>query len=316
MKTHAVVLEQPGRIVMRDLDLNPAHAHDLVVDVDWSGISTGTERLLWTGTMPAFPGMGYPLVPGYEATGHVSAAPPGCPLEIGSRVFVPGAQAFTSVRSLFGASAARLVVPVERVVPVDDALGDRSVLLALAATAYHALAAPGALPPELIVGHGVLARIMARIALVRGAGRVEPPLVWEIDYARGAGARGYRVIHPDADSRRDYRSIYDVSGDADILDRLISTMAPGGELTLAGFYSQRPAFDFAPAFIRETRIRVAAQWTPPDLQAVTAMVADGSLSLDGLITHHACASDASRAYEQAFDDVDCLKMVLDWRQQR
>jgi myo-inositol-1(or 4)-monophosphatase len=34
-----------------------------------SGISTGTERLLWDGTMPPFPGLGYPLVPGYETVG-------------------------------------------------------------------------------------------------------------------------------------------------------------------------------------------------------------------------------------------------------
>ena len=34
------------------------------MDVEWSGISTGTERLLWSGRMPPFPGLGYPLVPG------------------------------------------------------------------------------------------------------------------------------------------------------------------------------------------------------------------------------------------------------------
>jgi bacteriochlorophyllide a dehydrogenase len=53
----------------------------VVVDVEWSGISTGTERLLFTGRMPPSPGMGYPLVPGYESVGRVrrcrqgSAAP-------------------------------------------------------------------------------------------------------------------------------------------------------------------------------------------------------------------------------------------------
>ncbi len=31
---------------------------DLIVDVGLSGISTGTERLLYSGTMPTFPGMG------------------------------------------------------------------------------------------------------------------------------------------------------------------------------------------------------------------------------------------------------------------
>ena len=67
MKTLAVVLEQPERLSLAHLDLTPAAAGDLVVDIAYSGISTGTEKLLWTGRMPSFPGMGYPLVPGYES---------------------------------------------------------------------------------------------------------------------------------------------------------------------------------------------------------------------------------------------------------
>jgi 3-hydroxyethyl bacteriochlorophyllide a dehydrogenase len=37
--------------------------------------------------------------------------------------------------------------------------------------------------------------------------------------------------------------------------------------------------------MREAQIRVAAQWKKHDLQAVTALVESGALSLDGLITH-------------------------------
>ena len=44
---------------------------DLEVAVSFSGISTGTERLLWEGTMPPFPGLSYPLVPGYETVGTI-----------------------------------------------------------------------------------------------------------------------------------------------------------------------------------------------------------------------------------------------------
>ena len=52
------------------------------------------------------------------------------------------------------------------------------------------------------------------------------------------GASGYSVVHPDDDPRRDYRAIYDVSGDATLLDTLIARLAPGGEIVLAGFYSE------------------------------------------------------------------------------
>jgi len=49
---------------------------DVVVDLAWSGVSAGTERLLWSGDMPPFPGLGYPLVPGYESVGRVVEAGP------------------------------------------------------------------------------------------------------------------------------------------------------------------------------------------------------------------------------------------------
>lgn len=309
-QTTAVVLEEPGRLVLRELDLARATEHDVVVDVAWSGISTGTERLLWSGRMPPFPGMGYPLVPGYESVGRVVQAGAQSGRRSGDFVFVPGASCFGDVRGLFGGAAARLVVPGARVVAIDEQLGDRAALLALAATAYHALAAGDAKGPDLIVGHGVLGRLIARLAMVEGG---DPPVVWERDPQRREGASGYRVLDPLDDPRRDYSAIYDVSGDASLLDELIGRLSPGGEIVLAGFYSEPLSFDFPAAFIREARIRVAAEWQPPDLVAVREKVETGLLSLDDLITHRMHARSAAAAYETAFADPACLKMILDWR---
>ena len=71
--------------------------------------------------------------------------------------------------------------------------------------------------------------------------------------------------------------------------------------------------NFVPAFLREARLRVAAQWQPEDMLAVRSLVEEGRLSLDGLVTHSRPATEAADAYTQAFDDLTCLKMVLDWR---
>lgn len=309
MDTLAVVLEQPQRLVLSHLPLAPPGEEDVVVDVEWSGISTGTERLLWQGRMPSFPGMGYPLVPGYESVGCIREAGPRAGRRVGERVFVPGARCFGDVRGLFGGAAATLVVPGQRAIPIDAALGERGVLLALAATAYHALAPP-ARTPDLIVGHGVLGRLLARVALaVSGSA----PVVWERDERRADGASGYTVLRPEADPRHDYRVICDVSGDSRLLDTLIARLAPGGEIVLAGFYSEPLGFAFPPAFMREARLRVAAEWREPDLVAVRDLVDAGRLSLDGLITHRQRALEAEQAYRRAFTDPSCLKMVLDWR---
>ena len=197
METIAVVLKQPEQIELNRLALTPPTPDDVVVDVDWSGVSTGTERLLWSGRMPPFPGMGYPLVPGYESVGQYrrswtrdSGLHPGGPAGIRA-----GRQMLR--RSTW--PVRRLRIAACRFSQTGGAArsayrraGDPAG--ALAATAYHAIAARGAVAPDCIVGHGVLGRLLARISI---AVRNEPPVVWEKnpcpcrrrDRLRGAGSR-------------------------------------------------------------------------------------------------------------------------------
>lgn len=309
MEALAIVLEAPGRLALLPLALNEPTATDAVVEIEWSGISTGTEKLLWSGRMPAFPGMGYPLVPGYESVGRVVAAGSHSGRRVGEQVFVPGANCYQAARGLFGGAASRVVIPGAKALPVQAGLGARGVLLALAATAHHAVCPDTRKPPQLIVGHGVLGRLIARIVVAHG-GR---PTVWETNPARQSGAEGYDVVHPDDDDRRDYQRICDVSGDSEILDGLLSRLARGGEIVLAGFYDQRLSFAFPMAFLREARFRVAAEWRRNDLVAVDDLIATGRLSLDGFITHTEAPSGFEKAYTTAFTDPSCLKMVLDWR---
>jgi len=310
MDTRAVFMNGPEDLHLDRLALKAPGAGDLVVEIAHSGISTGTEKLFWKGTMPPFPGMGYPLVPGYEAAGEVVEAAPGTGYAPGDHVFVPGADCFEGAYGLFGGAAARLVTSAERVTRIDPALGAEGALLALAATARHAMAGLDKSVPELIVGHGVFGRLLARLTIAAGA---PAPTVWETAPGRRGGAAGYAVIDPAEDPRRDYRTIYDASGNGAILNDLIGRLSKGGEIVLAGFYPDALSFAFPPAFMREARLRVAAEWARDDLAAVRDLIETGALSMSGLITHQARAEDAPDAYRTAFGDPDCLKMILNWK---
>lgn len=214
MKAQAIVFEAPKTLMVRSLELSPMGARDVEVAVSLSGISSGSECLLWDGTMPPLPGLAYPLVPGHETVGTVAS-----------------------------------------------------------------------------IG----------------------PEVWETQGVHQSVGIGYAVIDPDQDPRKDYRCICDVSSDSGILNRVIPKIAPGGEVILADFYKQDLSFSCATAFMREASMRVAAQSKMHDLDAVVAMFHDGSLPLEGLITHAEIPERAQQAYEVALGDPDCLKMVIDWR---
>lgn len=310
METRAVLLNGPEDLQLDTLALKAPGADDLIVEISHFGISTGTEKLFWSGRMPPFPGMGYPLVPGYESAGEVVEAGANTGFKVGDTVFVPGADCFDGAYGLFGGATQRLVTQAGRVTRIDAGHGAEGALLALAATARHAMAGLDKAVPELIVGHGVLGRLLARLTVAAGA---KPPTVWETDPGRRSGAEGYEVIAPEDDARRDYRAIYDASGNAEILNDLIGRIGKGGEICLAGFYPANLSFAFAPAFMKEARLRVAAEWARDDLLAVRSLIESGALSMQGLITHTAPAEDADRAYRTAFGDPACLKMILNWK---
>jgi 3-hydroxyethyl bacteriochlorophyllide a dehydrogenase len=309
MRSSAIVFEKPGTLAVKRLALRAPEASDVVVESCFSGVSSGTEKMLYDGTMPAFPGMRYPLVPGYETVGTVVEAGPDSGRSVGDQVFVPGANCYEEAAGLFGASAARLVVPGARTVKTHFQHAEEAALLALAATAYHAVCR-SAHAATLVIGHGVLGRLIARIVMATGH---PAPTVWETRLARRDGATGYVVETPEAAGDQRHDAIIDASGDSAVVDKAIARLNRRGELVLAGFYGERLDFAFPAAFMKEASIAISAEFTPDDVQAVLALVDAGRLSLGGLITHHSAPSDAASAYRTAFNDPDCLKMIIDWR---
>ena len=310
IETEAVIIKDPGKLYLGNVVLREPGPGEVVVETHFSGVSTGTERLFWNGEMPAFPGMGYPLVPGYEAVGEVVDARESNKLNVGDFVFVPGANCYKDVKGLFGASAKQLIVAEEKLIKIDKNLDATGTLFALAATARHAIAGLGNKMPNLIVGHGVLGRLLARLTIAAGG---EPPVVWETDPSRISGAEGYEVLNPVEDNKRDYESIYDASGDPSILDQIIQRLKKNGEIVLAGFYSNPLSFTFPPAFMREAKIRISAEFTKEDVSVTKSLIETEALSLNNLISDTRPAEASTEAYRVAFEDTNCLKMVIDWR---
>lgn len=307
--SEAVVLEKPNELGLKTLQIEEVKSDEILVDIQYSGISTGTERLLYEGRMPDFPGMGYPLVPGYESIGTVEKSGSQSDFLPGEKVFVPGAKCFGDLKSLFGGTASKLVVSSKRVCKVPKETGEEGSLLALAATANHVFSVNGDCKPNIIVGHGALGRLIAKIAVLKGLN----PIVIEANKERRKGNFEYEVIGPLESKKLTGDCVVDASGDSSQLNDLIKFLKPQGEIVLAGFYDKPLSFDFAPAFLREANIRVSAQWTPTDLNIVSGLFATKKINFEDLISHRVAIDSIDSAYEIAFNDSSCLKMIINWK---
>jgi 3-hydroxyethyl bacteriochlorophyllide a dehydrogenase len=281
MKTLAVVLDKPEQLRVAPVALREPGKTDIVVETDWTGISTGTEKLLYTGRMPPFPGLEYPLVPGYECTGRVIAAGAETGLAEGQRVFVPGSHSFTEVRGLFGGSAARLVADASKVVPVNATLAKTQCFWRLQPRRIMPLPHRRMARRNWWSGMAFLAASLpvslSRLALKRRWFGKRPKPVAPV-------RKAMRWSRRTNDATQGYERVCDASGADDIVDTLVGKLARGGEIVLAGFYESRISFAFPPAFMREARLRIAAEWSPQDMSAVLALADAGKLSLDGLIS--------------------------------
>ncbi len=157
MNSLAVVMERPEHLVLRQLDLLPPGSDDVVVDIAFSGISTARSDSCGAGGCLRFPAWDTRWC---RATNQSAGSFRPERLRDGASVTwcscpVRAVSAMPEACSVVRAS--RLVASGSKVIPIVEGLGASGVLLALAATAQHALAVSRQGLPELIVGHGVLA---------------------------------------------------------------------------------------------------------------------------------------------------------------
>ncbi len=213
----------PGRGELRDEKLPARGAGDVLVRALASGISRGTESLVFTGRVPEsqyramrcpfqagdFPA---PVKYGYASVGIVEAGPAAL---LGHRVFT------------LHPHQDRYVVPADAVVPLPDEVPERrAVLAANMETAVNALwdGAPRVGDRIAVVGAGTVGCLAAALAARIPGTAVE---LIDIDPSRAAlaAALGCRFAHPE-----------DASGEADLVVHASGNAAGlATALSLAGF---------------------------------------------------------------------------------
>ncbi|MBE2997511.1 zinc-binding alcohol dehydrogenase [Nocardiopsis sp. HNM0947] len=226
----------PGRGEIRDVDLPAPEAGQALVRSWYSGISRGTETLVFDGGVPAnqygvmrapfqegdFPG---PLKYGYLNVGEVEQGPADL---VGRTVF-----------TLFPHQD-RFVVPVEALSLVPDPVpAERAVLAGTVETAVNALwdASPKVGDRVAVVGAGMVGCCVARLV-----SRVPGTRVQLVDVvperAETADALGVDFASP-ADADTDCDLVFHTSATESGLTRSLDLLAPEGEVVELSWYGDR-----------------------------------------------------------------------------
>ncbi|HST48951.1 zinc-dependent alcohol dehydrogenase [Jatrophihabitans sp.] len=230
-------LREPGTGEIRPVPLPPPGPDEVLVRTRYSGISRGTEALVFRGEVPAsqyaamrapfqdgdFPG---PVKYGYLNVGVVAQGPP--------------ALAGRTVFCLYPHQSA-YVVPTAAVTPVPDGVPPaRAVLAGTVETAVNALwdAAPLLGDRITVVGAGMVGCCVARLA-----GRFPGADVELVDTdparARTAAALGVRFAHPDQ-ARGDRDLVVHASATGAGLQRSLELLAADGSVLELSWYGDRP----------------------------------------------------------------------------
>lgn len=315
MNTKAVVITAPHTVGLQDVTLKQLGPDDVLIETAYTSISAGTERMLLAGQMP-HPMLQLPVIPGYETVGQITTLGEHVDAEWqGKWVYVGGAMCYDGINGAWGGQSAHLFTNVSRVIPLDGLDPRQGVMLALSATALHGVDLLNITADDrvVVIGQGPVGQIAARIAAVKGAWVA----VTDRSPSRLALAEGNVVINVDNQPLNEavaepVNVIIEASGSMQALADALPLLANGGTILLLGYYTTLE-IPYMPLFLKEAKLLTAKEWAPGDLLRCRDMIREGTLDVSPLLTHTLPITAVSEAYEVAMNDLDCLKLLLEWK---
>lgn len=329
-KAMAAVATEPNVVAWQEVSVPAPGDEDVVVRVQHSWISNGTEGSFIRGERiqgdtPRGPGdpLPFPEITGYQKCGTVEwvgSAVEG--LAIGDEVFV----SVSRVEGLFFAFGGHISPSVSHESQVWKLPPGVSMLaasgLVLTQVGYNCGMRPSVRPGDaaVVIGDGLVGHWAAQTLRARGAhialvGRhVERLSRFEVQSGDvliresevtadviGAWAPGAVAI------------VVDTVGSVPAIESMYPHMAHNGHIVSAGFYGPHGAIDIQKLRARELTLHAPAGWTRERMDATLQMLARGELQTETLITHRFPASECAAAFELVLKRGEpVLGVVLDW----
>ena len=341
MKARQVVVLEPFRVGVREVDLPSPAANQILVAAEVSAVSAGTELAVYTGTHqwlkdPALPDWKFPFRPGYSAAGVVVEVGAGVTgWKAGDRVSFPGNHA----------SHELLTVGHERGRLWKLPAGMDMERAAVACVARYGMGAAIRAGLTLgrsasVLGLGIIGQFALRSLLAAGAFPVVGIDAVEMRRKAALAAGAHHVIDPAAGDVRQQLSAFldargteivaDATGVPDAIPMAMSLACDAGQVIVVGsprgkakdvnFYDDlhRRYIEVSGAhgnmLFEPGHTRLAGAWSIDKAQNwLLAALHSGRLSLDGLITHRIQPEGLGDAYEGLLKKKEeYLGVVMNW----
>ncbi len=319
MHSKAIVFTGVRQIEVKEVTLKPMSSTDVLVETYWSSISTGTEKMAFNGLIPSPPFI-FPFIPGYETVGKITKV--GDHVNdslIGQYAYIAGSFGYTDVNAAFGGASQFVVCPVESITILDGIADPRcGIALPLGATALHFMDLAEIKDKKvLVLGQGAVGILAVQLAKHMGAKLVAAtePHQNRLNYSEAD-----LCVNPDIHdvsaslAGHEFDIMIDSTGVMSAIETGLRFLKFHGKVIFGGYY-QRMNIDYSQAFDKELSFMAAKQWAKGDLLRVRELIKTGNLHAEKIFTHsHAVDENLEDAYRQAFNDPDCLKMILNWKQ--
>jgi 2-desacetyl-2-hydroxyethyl bacteriochlorophyllide A dehydrogenase len=342
MRARQLVMVEPKKLEIREVDLPDPGANQVLVSADFSCVSPGTELAVWTGTHqwlkdPKLPDWKFPFKPGYSAAGTVVAVGAGVRgWKAGNRVSFPGNHASAELLSLEHERGKLWPLP-----PGLEA--DKAAWACIARYGMGAAIRAGITLGRsvAVLGLGIIGQFALRSFLAAGA----QPVIgidgvrMRREAARAAGADA--VIDPAAgDVRQQLHDLLhsqgaeivaDATGIPDAVPQAMSLASDGGQVVIVGsprgkarevnFYDDlhRRYLEVTGAhgnmLFEPAHTRLAGHWDIHKAQRwLLASFASGRFNFAGLVTHLIQPDQLGDAYEGLLDRKEnYLGVTLRWK---
>ncbi len=317
MAEQALVIDSPGSLELRSVPPLEPGPGEVVVRPSSVGVC-GTDLELLDGVVdPVF--VRYPLVPGHEWSGVVSALGPGVTgFSPGQRVIAEGiipcrscgacARGLTNLCATYdelgftraGAAATQVVVPAFALHRIGPSVGlEEAALAEPLAVAWRGIGRGAPRPGErvAVVGDGTIALLAAHLLRLFSPAElvVFGQRASQAALAESLGASRFSV----SGDLGGFDLVVEAAGAAAAVERALGLAARGGRVVLLGLAGQdaRAAFPVDDVVNNDLLIAASFGYTSAAFGEVASLLGSGRLRLGPLITHRFPLAKFADAYQ-------------------